>query len=82
VSADHTEELAAVDMEMTTKEAAAYLSGPVGLPLSTKFMYCLRGVRRGPVAGKRGARLVYRKSALHALLRENGADIMKGTEGM
>ena len=75
------EDLAA-DMEMTTKEAVAYLSGPVGLPLSTKFMYCLRGVRRGPVAEKRGSRLVYRKSALDAFLRENGTDITKWTEGM
>ena len=78
---DAVEDLAA-DMEMTTKEAVAYLSGPVGLPLSTKFMYCLRGVRRGPVAEKRGARLVYRKSPLDAFLRENGTDIMKWTEGM
>lgn len=72
----------AADMEMTTKEAAAYLSGPVGFTLNTKIMYGLRSVRRGPVAEKRGARLVYRKSALDAFLRENGTDIMKWTEGM
>jgi hypothetical protein len=69
-------------MEMTTREAAAYLSGPVGYPLSTKLMYGLRSVRRGPVAEKRGSRLVYRKSSLDAFLRENGTDIMKWTEGM
>ena len=82
MSADHAEELSAGDMEMTTKEAAAYLSWPVGLPLNTKLLYGLRGVRRGPVAEKRGARLVYRKSALDAFLRETGTDIMKWTEGM
>lgn len=72
----------AADMEMTTKEAAAYLSGPVGFTLNTKIMYNLRGLRRGPMAEKRGSRLVYRKSALDAFLRENGTDIFKWTEGM
>jgi hypothetical protein len=81
MSPDGAEDLAA-DMEMTTKEAAAYLSGPVGLTLSPRIMYALRSVRRGPVAEKRGARLVYRKSALDAFLRENGTDIMAWTEGM
>ncbi|NMR32336.1 hypothetical protein [Crystallibacter degradans] len=37
------------DMEMTTKEAAAYLSGPVGHTISTKFMYSLKAIGRGPV---------------------------------
>jgi hypothetical protein len=78
---DGTEDLAA-DMEMTTKEAAAYLSGPVGFTMSTKIMYLLRSLRKGPIAEKRGARLVYRKSALDAFLRENGTDITKWTEGM
>lgn len=70
------------DMEMTTKETAAYLSGPVGYLMGTQLMYCLRSVRRGPVAEKRGARLVYRKSALDAFLRENGTDVLKWTDGM
>lgn len=62
MSPDHVEDPAA-DMEMTTHEAVAYLSGPVGFPLSTTLMYLLRSLRIGPVAEKRGARLVYRKSA-------------------
>ena len=82
MSGGHSEDLSAADMEMTTKEAAAYLSGPVGFSLNTKIMYGLRSVRRGPVAEKRGARLVYRKSALDGFLRENGTDIVKWTEGM
>lgn len=45
-------------------------------------MYLLRFLRKGPIAEKRGARLVYRKSALDAFLRENGTDITKWSEGM
>jgi hypothetical protein len=70
------------DMEMSTMEAAAYLSGPVGFPLSTKLMYLLRSLRKGPVAEKHGARLVYRKSALDAFLRENGTDIRTWSDGI
>lgn len=62
------------DMEMTSKEAAAYLSGPVGLQLSTKFVRDLKYISKGPIVEKRGSRLVYRKSALDAFLRENGTD--------
>lgn len=62
------------DMEMTTKEAATYLSGPVGFTISPKFMYGLRSLHRGPVAEKRGRNLIYRRSALDAFLRENGTD--------
>jgi hypothetical protein len=58
----------APDMEMSTKEAAAYLSGPVGYALSTKAMYGLKSLGRGPVTEKRGRNLVYRKSALDAFL--------------
>lgn len=67
-------EFDAGDMEMTTNEAAAYLSGPVGFELSAKFLRGLRYVSRGPVVEKRGSRLVYRKSTLDAFLRENGSD--------
>jgi hypothetical protein len=82
MSAEHTDDLAAADMEMTTKEAAAYLSGPVGFMLDARIMYGLRSVRRGPVAEKQGSRLVYRKSALDAFLREHGTDVTAWTEGM
>lgn len=61
-------------MEMTSKEAAAYLCGPVGYTLSSKFVRGLRYLEMGPVGEKRGSRLVYRKSALDAVLREHGAD--------
>lgn len=64
----------APDMEMTSKEAAAYLSGPVGFTLSLMFLRGLRYVDKGPVVEKRGSRLVYRKSALDAFLSENGTD--------
>jgi hypothetical protein len=62
------------DMELTTKEAAAYLSGPVGHSLSPKLLYGLRSLDRGPVVEKRGRNLVYRRSALDAFLRENGTN--------
>jgi hypothetical protein len=62
----------AADMEMTTNEAAAYLSGPVGFTLSAKLVRDLRYLDRGPVVEKRGSRLVYRKSALDAFLTEYG----------
>lgn len=52
----------AADMEMTTKEAATYLSGPVGYTLSDKFVRGLTYVSRGLAVEKRGNRLVYRKS--------------------
>jgi hypothetical protein len=64
----------APDMEMSTKEAAAYLSGPVGYSISTKFMYGMKRMGEGPVVEKRGRNLVYRRSALDAFLRENGTD--------
>ena len=70
------------DMEMTTNEAAAYLSGPVGFELSAKFLRGLRYVSRGPVAEKRGSRLVYRKSTLDAFLRETGTDPTAWYTGM
>jgi hypothetical protein len=64
----------APDMKMTTNEAAAYLSGPAGYTISTKIMYNLKSLNRGPVVEKRGRALVYRRSALDAFLRENGTD--------
>jgi hypothetical protein len=62
------------DMEMSSKEAAAYLSGPAGYTLNAKFVRGLRYLDIGPVVEKRGSRLVYRKSALDAFLSENGSD--------
>lgn len=62
------------DMEMNSTEAAAYLSGPAGSTLNAKFMRGLRYLDIGPVVEKRGSRLVYRKSALDAFLRENGSN--------
>ncbi|MEW9871613.1 hypothetical protein [Arthrobacter sp. HS15c] len=72
----------APDMEMSTKEAAAYLSGPVGYALSTKAMYGLKSLGRGPVTEKRGRNLVYRKSALDAFLVENGTNPLAWTAGV
>lgn len=70
------------DMELTTKEAAAYLSGPVGYFLSPKLLYGLRSLRRGPVAEKRGRNLVYRTSSLDAFLRENGTNPLDWMAGV
>lgn len=75
-------ELDAGDMDMTSKEAAAYLSGPVGFEVSPKFLRNLRYVSRGPVVEKRGSRLVYRKSTLDAFLNENGTDPAAWYAGM
>src|SRR5687768_14681235 len=72
----------APDMEMASKVAAAYLSGPVGYTVSTKFLRRLRYVDKGPVVDKRGSRLVYRKSALDAFLNENGTDPQAWMAGM
>jgi hypothetical protein len=47
-------ELDVGDMEMTSKEAAAYLSRPVGFEVSAKFLRNLRYVSRVPVVEKRG----------------------------
>ncbi|MDJ0459313.1 hypothetical protein PUN71_019080 [Arthrobacter sp. NQ7] len=69
-------------MEMTSKEAAAYLSGPVGYTVSAKFLRGLRYASRGPVVEKRGSRLVYRKSTLDAFLLENGTDPTAWYAGM
>lgn len=62
------------DMEMSSKEAPVCLSGPAGYTLNAKFVRGLRYLDIGPVVEKRGSRLVYRKSALGAFLRENGSD--------
>ena len=67
-------ELDAGDMEMSSNEAAAYLSGPVGYTLSAKLVRGLRYLDAGPIVEKRGSRLVYRKSALDAFLNEHGTD--------
>lgn len=70
------------DMEMSTKEAAAYLSGPIGYTLNTKIMYGLKALDSGPIVEKRGRRLVYRRSALDAFLRENGTDPQVWIQGI
>lgn len=43
-------------MEMTTQEAAAYLSGPVGYTISPRVMYGLKSFGLGPIVEKRGSR--------------------------
>jgi hypothetical protein len=43
----------AADMEMTSNEAAAYLSGPVGFTLTAKLVRGLRYLDKGPVVEKR-----------------------------
>lgn len=60
--------------EMTTAEAAAYLSEHADYPVSTKYIYLLRSAGRGPIVEKRGSRLVFRREALDAFLAENGTD--------
>lgn len=70
------------DMEMSTKDAAAYLSGPVGYTISTKFMHGMKSLSRGPVVEKRGRNLVYRRSALDAFLRESGTEPMAWIDGV
>ncbi|WP_354214478.1 hypothetical protein [Arthrobacter sp. UYCo732] len=67
---------------MSTKEAAAYLSGPVGFAINQKIMYNLKSLGRGPVVEKRGRSLVYRRSALDAFIRENGTDPMAWMAGV
>jgi hypothetical protein len=69
------------DEELTTREAAAYLSGPVGLTITTKDLYSLRGIGREPLVEKRNGRLFYRCSALDAFLREHGTDIRAWSAG-
>lgn len=81
MSGDELDDLAA-DMEMTTKEAAAYISGPVGFTISPKVLYGLKSMSRGPIVEKRGRRLVYRRSALDAFLKENGTNPLVWIEGM
>lgn len=62
------------DMELNTKEAAAYLSGPTGMQISTKFLYALKHAGLGPSVSKPAGRLVYRRSALDAYLTEYGTN--------
>jgi hypothetical protein len=81
MSPDEMDDLAP-EMEMTTKEAAAYLSGPVGYTINAKIMHGLKSTGRGPIVEKRGWRLVYRRSALDAFLRENGTDPQVWIEGL
>jgi hypothetical protein len=64
----------AADMEMTTNEATAYLSGPVGFTFTAKLVRGLRYLDKGPVVEKRDNRLVYRKSAHDAFLAEYGTN--------
>lgn len=70
------------DMEMSSKEAAAYLSGPVGYTMSAEFLRSLRYVGRGPLVEKRGARFIYRKATLDAFLLEHGTDPAAWYAGM
>jgi hypothetical protein len=62
------------DMEMSTAEAAAYLSGLVDFSVSAEYLDSLRALGRGPVAENQGQSLSYRRSALDAFLREHGTD--------
>lgn len=78
---DRDDPAADMEMEMTTNEAAAYLSSPVGSTLSAKLVRGLRYLDRGPVVEKRSSRLVYRKSALDAFLTEYGTNPNMWTQG-
>lgn len=64
------------EAEMSTAEAAGYLSGLVGYSVSAEVLDSLSALGRGPVAENQGQSLRYRRSALDAFLRENGTDPM------
>lgn len=71
----------APDKTMSSTEAAAYLSGLVGYGVSAEVLESLNALGRGPVTEEEGQSLVYRRSALDAFLRENGADPMAWMAG-
>ena len=62
------------EAEMSTAEAAAYLSGLVGYSVSAEVLDSLNALGRGPVAENQGQSLRYRRSAIDAFLREYGTD--------
>ena len=62
------------EAEMSTSEAAAYLSGLVGYSVSAEVLDSLNALGRGPVAENQGQSLRYRRSAIDAFLREYGTD--------
>ncbi|GAA1759399.1 hypothetical protein GCM10009712_05040 [Pseudarthrobacter sulfonivorans] len=66
----------AADAEMSTAEAAGYLSSLVGCSVSAEIMDSLRAPGRGPVADNQGQNMRYRRSAIDVFLRENGTDPM------
>jgi hypothetical protein len=70
------------DVEMSTAEAAGYLSGLVGYSVSAEVLESLRALGRGPVAENQDQSLRYRRSALDAFLRENGTDPMAWMAGV
>ena len=72
----------AADAEMSTAEAADYLSGLAGYTVSAEVLDSLRALGRGPVAENQGQSLGYRRSALDAFLRENGTDPMAWIAGV
>lgn len=67
--------------ELTTKEAAAYISERTTSPINEKVLYSLKALQRGPLEEKRGSRLVYRRDALDAFLSEFGSDPLRWLEG-
>lgn len=70
------------EAEMSTAEAAGYLSGLVGCSVSAEVLDSLSALGRGPVAENQGQSLKYRRSALDAFLRENGTDPMAWMAGV
>lgn len=60
--------------EMSTREAVAYMNEWTDFAINTEILYKLRSLQRGPIAEKRGRRLVYRRTALDAFLTENGTN--------
>lgn len=62
------------DVEMTTREAAAYLSERTVFRVNADILYGLRALKTGPLVEKRGRRLVYTRERLDAFLREFGMD--------
>lgn len=71
----------APDVTMSGTEAATYLSGVVGHDISAEWLGSLHALGRGPVTEEQDQNLVYRRPALDAFLRENGADPVQWLAG-
>jgi hypothetical protein len=62
------------EAEMSTAEAAGYLSALVDFSVSAEYLESLNALGLGPAAENQGQGLRYRRSAIDAFLREYGTD--------